>query len=377
MRITLLRAKERLAPTSPVDKLENRIATICEKLIVNGKWRGSMHPIALRAFYGQAALPRHYTALEGVRVDRRVREIVNQWWAFLPGKTDYGLMAEVENQGDSFATMYPMPLGGRGYTSAPTVEVQGDGAGATVSIEMRNGSVSKIKIENPGSGYTTATIVFTGGGDYGSVEAAAVATVVNGALDSVSLVVGGNLRLTYAGIDDAPMTIYGTDQNFQPVKTILTGTTTPQSANLFTHIDRVHKEQTEFPMTLTHIAVSGDETPLAILSEKTEESYYHRYRVDTLALTRDATITALAKLKFVEFESDQDVLPFTNMAALELAMRAENFIDENDVVLAAQYWTEAIDLLNAELKDAKAVDEYPVIRFIYPGRTAPKYTSHY
>lgn len=54
--------------------------------------------------------------------------------------------------------------GGSGYTSAPTLTVNGDGAGATATAIVQGGIIIKVNMTNVGSGYTWATISVGGPG---------------------------------------------------------------------------------------------------------------------------------------------------------------------------------------------------------------------
>lgn len=53
--------------------------------------------------------------------------------------------------------------GGRGYESAPTVSIIGDGSGATARAVVKGGKVTEVAITNPGRNYTIAQIRVTGG----------------------------------------------------------------------------------------------------------------------------------------------------------------------------------------------------------------------
>jgi hypothetical protein len=55
---------------------------------------------------------------------------------------------------------------GFSYTSTPTVEIIGDGTGATATAIIKNGSLSQIIVDNPGEGYSYATVYITDGGGY-------------------------------------------------------------------------------------------------------------------------------------------------------------------------------------------------------------------
>lgn len=54
--------------------------------------------------------------------------------------------------------------GGSGYTSPPTVTINGDGAGATATSTVVGGAVTSINITNNGTNYNVADIAFSGGG---------------------------------------------------------------------------------------------------------------------------------------------------------------------------------------------------------------------
>lgn len=70
---------------------------------------------------------------------------------------------------------------GSGYTSAPTVVVNGTGGVGAFAIATINssGEVDEVVITNPGSGYTAATLSFTGGGGTGAAATVTLASVNN------------------------------------------------------------------------------------------------------------------------------------------------------------------------------------------------------
>lgn len=53
---------------------------------------------------------------------------------------------------------------GINYTSAPTVEIRGDGVGASARATIVNGRISKIDVISKGSNYTRANVILIGGG---------------------------------------------------------------------------------------------------------------------------------------------------------------------------------------------------------------------
>jgi len=374
-RLSLIRAKEFLADRCPPDKLEYNINRVCERLILNGKWVGSLQTIAVVASYGQIALPGQYRTIEGVRVSGLALEMTNKWYSWMPGFSDRSgfSMTAVRDLGDNYATMCHLPIGGSKYTAQPTVTITGDGTGATATaLVSTTGRVTGITITNYGTGYTFANVTISGGGGNG---ATAVTTVSGGQVTNIQLLVGGNLRLSYPGNETLSMTISGTDINYLPITLVLTGNTTV--SNPFMHIDRVHSETVDVNMTLTQIDVNNVITNLAIMAPTDEEFLCRRYMVDTLANTPSAVVQALVKLRHREFVSDQDILPIDNISALSLGLDALTFENANALDIAEKYWERAIGVLNDELGDDLSHNMDPSLRFIYPGGTTPRLTSHW
>lgn len=58
---------------------------------------------------------------------------------------------------------------GSGFTTTPSVIIEGDGSGAVAQALVVNGSIRKIQIVNAGTGYTSATARIEGGGGTGAV----------------------------------------------------------------------------------------------------------------------------------------------------------------------------------------------------------------
>lgn len=69
---------------------------------------------------------------------------------------------------DSISVVSP----GNDYTSVPTVEISGDGTGATATAKIVNGKLSSITITNRGSNYTRATVSILGGEGSGATAIA-------------------------------------------------------------------------------------------------------------------------------------------------------------------------------------------------------------
>lgn len=73
-----------------------------------------------------------------------------------------------ENAVDGAIYNIKIGAGGTGYTSAPTVTIEGDGSSATATATLTSGVVTGITVTNPGSGYNQAKVTITGGGGSGA-----------------------------------------------------------------------------------------------------------------------------------------------------------------------------------------------------------------
>jgi len=303
MRLTLGLAKEKLSSHSPAEVLEDRINRAIERILVDGKFNGSMDRIALQVVYGDLTLPRQYRTVEGVKIDRdangnfKVRVLTNGWYEFLESKVTVQDMARqgygmdtVQSRGDGWAIMHDLPLGGYlnlSYTGTPD---------PTVTIYGRDTNFMPIQL----------------------------------VLNSTTAVANP----------------------FTRIERIHTGVT-PFVTTVF-HAPTLFSAQ-------------SDQTTLAIIEPLEQETFYRRYHDDALSNIAACNAICYVKRRHLEYESDEDVLEITNLTALGFEMDSLQYMSENDVTLANQYHDEAIRVLNEELKDTHAVDEVPTLRFRHPG----------
>lgn len=288
-----------------------------ERLITHGKFNGSMQRLAIAAPYGQLTPPRQYRTIEGVKVNGAVHDIGNQWYEFLPGKSDAVgyTMDAVRDLGDGWAIMRT-PRVTPPTNLDPTLVVDDFPSGGTITVGF------------PGSNDPTLKVL-----------------------------------------------IEGRDSNGLPISLTFSGQQT--LANVFSRISRIHKEQGTVSVTITFTTDDAIATVIAIMEPKEEETYYRRYIIDNHVNEPTLAVACFCKRRHIEFTSDTDVLPFSSLIALEFGMDAYQYKEENDMGLYTQYMDKAVDALNDELKDTNMDNSSPVIRFIYPGRTYPSWTSHY
>jgi hypothetical protein len=122
---------------------------------------------------------------------------------------------------------------GYGYTTAPAVTIDGNGTGALAHSVLTGDNVTSIVIDNPGTGYTFATVIIDApngiigsivldktGANYSVVPnvtitgdgtgATAVATIAGGVVTGVTLLTNGSGYTTASVIIDPPPSVSGT-----------------------------------------------------------------------------------------------------------------------------------------------------------------------
>lgn len=128
---------------------------------------------------------------------------------------------------------YNIVSGGTGYSSAPTLTVEGDGAGATATCTIDGGVVDSISVTGVGSGYTYARVVVSGGSPSTAATIAPVLAPVSlgREIDSIDVTAGGDgytngtvtLNITGDGFNaTATASVSGTAIQSSPAPTIVT-----------------------------------------------------------------------------------------------------------------------------------------------------------
>ena len=116
--------------------------------------------------------------------------------------------------------------GGTGYTSAPTVTINGDGSGASAVATVSGGAITKIEIKDSdglgtpgfqyGTGYRYATVEFSGGGGAG-----AIARTIHGPLAGIGANPREDLRasslMVNVKIDGAEGGDFITDNDYRQI----------------------------------------------------------------------------------------------------------------------------------------------------------------
>jgi hypothetical protein len=109
---------------------------------------------------------------------------------------------------------------GSGYGSAPTVQIVGDGTGATANATISSGEVTGINIITPGSGYTSASVIITGGSPSVPAVARAIISPKNGHGSDAIEELGGKYVMLNVRLDGNEANTLSTANEFRQVSLI-------------------------------------------------------------------------------------------------------------------------------------------------------------
>lgn len=144
----------------------------------------------------------------------------------LTGNPTHDVNGEIDN--------ITVTAGGSGYTSAPTVLINGDGTGGTATATLSGDAVASITIDTAGSGYSFAFITITGGGGTGAtasvslgdadslppLQSAVEGAAIPGTIDGIIVTASGQDYTT----GDVTVTITGDGTGAEATATIADGT---------------------------------------------------------------------------------------------------------------------------------------------------------
>jgi|14BtaG_2_1085337.scaffolds.fasta_scaffold19323_1 hypothetical protein len=106
--------------------------------------------------------------------------------------------------------------GGSGYSSAPTITIQGNGSGASAVATVLNGVIISIRVTNKGSGYTSSPIIsITGGGGSGGTAKAIINPVAKKPVTNLNHIVGGVDPLDLSYVTNRAHVIEENDEHSQ------------------------------------------------------------------------------------------------------------------------------------------------------------------
>ena len=285
---------QHVSPDGPNSiQIPARVNELCERFFVSGKWKGMLVEATLDAAEGYVTLPRRCESILGITVQKTPRTPFGRWYTFSPG-----------GPGEVDLSAY----------SGPDVVVDlGDGF-CTYKDSPYESFRVRVKVPNATD---------RDNGNY---------VIVKG-LDSDGKVVHDTDGSEGLRIDLA------TSQN-----------TTSQ---YFSSITAVIKSPTLGYLTLWAVDSSNNETQIGDYEPGETNISYRRYRVTRGDTSETPVVRALCKRRYVPVVSENDEVIPGNMGALKLGIISLKYEDTNDLERSNEYFTKALSLLNAELREQR------------------------
>jgi len=129
------------------------------------------------------------------------------------------------------------------------------------------------------------------------------------------------------------------------------------TVNAFRSIDAINKTATKGWVRVYAVdPVTGSESCIAILAPSETLPQYRRYAIPGFESEEGATVTVLAKRKFIPVVSDDDDLIVTNLGALKMMAIAIEKEENNNMDEAALYEGKAVALLQEELREVEGAN---------------------
>jgi len=351
-----------------------------ERLLNKGLYAGTYGRYSVCVYGGCITLPREFESILGYNYDGVPAQVYNQWYEFMangPGIAPVGDWRRLLDRGfvpcfrsleaqkylrvytdlaeDASATI--LFRGSDTYNNR--IQTQEDGAyidGERLNLSAGSGNSSVLV-----SGFTGSTLVTDANGVYGfytTINSKPAYRSSNGYLLNGT---GGEWQIVVPDeseqlqISDS----YTHDYPWQDTwsggisLTELTRTT----ANAFRSIDAINKTTTKGWVRVYAVdPTTGSESCIAILAPDETLPQYRRYAIPGFEREEGATVTVLAKRKFIPVTSDDDDLIVTNLGALKMMAIAIEKEENNNLAEAANYEQKAVELLREELKEVEGAN---------------------
>jgi hypothetical protein len=164
--------------------------------------------------------------------------------------------------------------GGTGYTSAPTVTIDGDGEGATATANITGDAVTSVTITNAGTNYHFATVSFSGG-DGAGATARAILPPFNGHGHNAIEELGGKYIMINVRLDGTEGGTISTANDFREIGLIRDpfeyDTTTRAQATNYRQTYRYFVPDANSTFSLDEVVTSGANTARVVEWDNTNK----------------------------------------------------------------------------------------------------------
>ena len=343
-----------------------------ERLLNKGLYAGTYGRYSICVYGGCITLPREFESILGYNYGGAPAQVYNQWYEFMangPGMSPAGDWRQLQDRG--YVPCF-RSIEGQKYIRVYTDLIED----ATSTILFRGSDSYNNRVQtidngvyidgerlnlSAGSGNSSLLVSgFTGANIEGNgVYAVYNTTNSKPAYKNLSGWVLENNATNWIFLNPTPSTIStstgNSDYPWQATFTGLTSTELPRTtANAFRSIDAINKSPTKGWVRVYAVdPTTGSESCIAILAPDETLPQYRRYAIPGFESEAGATVTVLAKRKFIPVVTDDDDLIVTNLGALKMMAIAIEKEENNNLAEAQVYEDKAVTLLREELKEVE------------------------
>ena len=353
-----------------------------ERLLNKGLYAGTYGRYSVCVYGGCITLPREFETVLGYNYSGAPAQVYNQWYEFMangPGMSPAGAWRQLQDRGfvPCFRSIEAQKYI-RVYTdliedSTSTILFRGSDTYNNRVQTIENGAYIDGERLNLSAGSGNSSVLVSGltGTDAEGNGVYAYSGVLNG---------NTYYRKAVSASDTlGPWVVYGVANSDWYISNYVDGDITSEiglypwsptwagsitltelprtTVNAFRSIDAINKTATKGWVRVYAVdPTTGSESCIAILAPSETLPQYRRYAIPGFESEQGATVTVLAKRKFIPAVTDDDDLIVTNLGALKMMAIAIEKEENNNLDEAMKYEEKAIELLREELKEVEGAN---------------------
>ena len=348
-----------------------------ERLLNKGLYAGTYARYSICVYGGCITLPREFESILGYNYSGVPAQVYNQWYEFMangPGMSTVGAWKQLQDRG--YVSCF------RSIESQKYIRVYTDlieDASATILFRGSDTYNNRIQTQENGAYIDGERLNLSAGSGNSSVLVSGLTgnnIAGNGVyawytttyskpayknLNGWTLQWDGGSNWYILSADvGIEIQSNSTSASYPWLATWASGVFTElprTTVNAFRSIDAINKSPTKGWVRVYAVdPTTGSESCIAILAPDETLPQYRRYAIPGFESEQGATVTVLAKRKFIPIVSDDDDLIVTNLGALKMMAIAIEKEENNNLEEAAQYEAKAEALLQEELKEVEGAN---------------------
>jgi len=352
-----------------------RVNEAQERLLNKGLYAGTYGRYSVCVYGGCITLPREFESILGYNYGGAPAQVYNQWYEFMangPGITRAGDWRQLVDRGYTpcFRSLNSQQFL-RIYTdlsedTSTTILFRGSDSFNNRIQTIENGAYIDGERLNLSAGHGDQSALvsgFTGNNILGN-GVYAYSRIVNSKSEFrntngwVLVNDGSEWELNTPGSVTVDVSNSNSESPWETTFGVCTVVELPHTTrNAFRSIDAINKTPTKGWVRVYAVdPTTGSEYCIAILAPDETLPQYRRYAIPGFESKEGATVTVLAKRKFIPVVSDDDDLIVTNLGALKMMAIAIEKEENNNLPEAQTYEEKAVELLKEELKEVEGAN---------------------